>query len=265
MQLPPIVPLGNLSATYRGWIVERVGRCVSYLAEEMRLHGQLTTSAMVSKIAPMLLILASEHEKVAKDPMIRARFRELALLHQDYSPDELVLSDFATLNEHTFVAMWSAVEVGVQDTLVAILLNDTEARSAVALDGVNIPKGATPRKIENMVRSWEEKIKKRNAEGKPSHAQSWIEAFRKVGVELSISSDACVDIDEANELRNSILHRHGVIGEEAVARVQTLRATDGNRVRLSVERCRRFNKSFSDFVVALLGALAVSRHAWQRK
>lgn len=265
MQIPQIVPLDKLSATYRGWIADRVGRCVSYLAEEMRLHGQLTTSAMMSQIAPTLLMLASDHEKVAKDPVMQAHFHELVALHQNYIPDDLVSSDFATLNEHTFVAMWSAVEVGVQDTLVAILLNDAEARKVVALDGIKIPEGATPRKVENMVRSWEEKIRKRKAEGKPSHAQSWIEAFRKVGVELSVPSGACADIDEANELRNSILHRHGVIDEEAVARVPALTATDGSRVRLTVERCRRFNKSFCDFVLALLGALAVSRHAGQRE
>lgn len=85
--------------------------------------------------------------------------------------------------------------------------------------------------------------------------------FQVVGVHLPDLSSVVSELNEAQEIRNAIMHRHGVITDDDVVRVPSLVPTDGSRVRIGQQQFDRYKSALCRFSEALMGALINSRRA----
>ena len=79
-------------------------------------------------------------------------------------------------------------------------------------------------------------------------------------VTVTVDSSTYDDLAEANAVRNSIVHRGGVIDARAVAEAPRLAPREGTAISVNREELLRYHKAMSDYALALLNGVSHSSY-----
>ncbi|MBS4095436.1 MAG: hypothetical protein KGZ83_01190 [Sulfuricella sp.] len=168
--------------------------------------------------------------------------------------------DFPTVKRHSLISMWGALEVAIEDTFVQILLNDPFALASVFALGVKGGKG------HSVLTERDARMLYRRTESKLRHlpfAESLQQTLASVGLKLIVRSHHATILAEVNEVRNTLLHRGGLIDSRAISRVPSLARYEGTIFPISEDFFLKSFDGISSIVVSMMGAVgeyALSKH-----
>ena len=123
-----------MTAPNKGWIVEAAGNVVRFVGEETKIGGLLKRSLIHIEHAEPQMREAVRilHRAGNRTGALRAkRLHAEAPLNEQWAR-ELRESDHAALNAHALVAIWGAVEVCLEDTIVSVLQFWPDAPQTIA-------------------------------------------------------------------------------------------------------------------------------------
>lgn len=241
------------------WILGPIDRAVLFVGEEAKVGGLLQRALIHIEKGRPLLELAAKHLRAkggikAADPI--QRLLQAAPVHEQWAM-ELRETDYALLNAHSLVAIWGALEVCVEDIVVAILARDPGAIASVSAAGVRFDsnKLSSPlaeedlrilyRKIEDVVRV------------KHDVVQTQENVLNIFGLSAACPGhkDALLS---ANALRNAIVHRGGIIDDKAVRQAPALAPQLGAKCIIKCADFLRYHEAVSACLVALVGSVVAS-------
>lgn len=250
------------SAPKKVWIIEPVARCVEFVAEEAKIGGLLQRALTHIEMGrPLLELLA---QRFIEAGHIQALERLKLLLaeapYQEEWARDLRNSGYSPLNAHGLVAIWGALEVCIEDTVVSILANDSASLERTEATGVKVIRdpsssSVTEEEIRNVYRRLErQKAIKGNV----------VETYEAVLGFFGLSA-ACpahsATLLEANALRNCIVHRGGFIDQKAASQVPILQPHVGIKYVVSNADFMRYHEAVSAWIVALAGSVCASPYA----
>jgi len=169
------------------------------------------------------------------------------------------------MHTHAFVGMFAAFEAGIEDTVAAIVMND---RGAAQDSSDRFKAGRYPLADWPWPRSvcieLANRLEKRAADAKDNTAPILFERlkimFSWLGLEIEADGDIPRHLDEANIVRNVILHRYGEIGEEDARRCPEVAAWLGKVVPLDDHRFTKYYQALSGTLMSIMNAMSKSRH-----
>lgn len=242
------------------WILDPASRCVSLLSDAMMLNSLLTRSVVAANGQRGLLTLArgvmlrkNGRAAVASfDRLIEAQ--ELIEVHAR----ELIEADFHALNIQGTISMWVAIEVAVEDTVIAVLMNDEVlARKIIAgfaKGKPDIPPGPLNADSANLLF----KRMERAARDQPTVMDAYCWLLAQVGVQLQLSDEESSVLTELYCVRNCIMHRGGIVDSEVVAKAPKLGVVRNDQIRIGKACYHRYIDAGNKFAVKLLGAVLAS-------
>jgi hypothetical protein len=258
----PHLTLAEVSRQHKVWIIDPIGRCVQYIADESLLGGLMHRAVSTFehfdvhlKLARKELLRHGRRKELAAVDSLLAQHPFLAKLAREH-----VASDFATLNAHGLVAIWAALESCIEETAVLILMNDSAARARMFTDA------GTPRRLDpnnddeetcrTLIQRWEQAQPRAASIG---HRFERLLAFFDLGTTLD---DAlAIPLAEINAIRNCLMHRRGVIDERAVQEAPGLAARLHQPIVIKREEFLRYHKVVGDYAVSLMGRITKSKYS----
>jgi hypothetical protein len=233
-----------------GWVIERVGRAITYLGDELRIYDYVHKSMAAMIIAPQLAAFVANEATIPELRMkakIVSDWAALALSQISGADQEMVAS-------HSFVSRWSAVEVGVEDSIVSILFASAAARDKAVLSGFPAITAVSPKRLSNQAKTWASTMKRTAG----SHCAAWLAMLEALDVAAKVEPSVCDLISEAKAVRNCIVHRHATADTELLAEAPGSRWTVGEAITLQQDDLNRYTNAMSTFLSTLLGALGKS-------
>ena len=163
-----------------------------------------------------------------------------------------IASGFPIMHSHALVGLWGALEVCIDDIAVLTLQNDETIRSSNQLSRVKV----SLMDIESL--DQEERMRLLLSEAKrqiQSDARIGINAFEAIldllrlsgGVESGISRD----ILEAQQLRNALIHRRGIVDRRVITRCPWLGANVGDHIVITNQQFSRLTRSMLEYASAV--------------
>lgn len=242
------------------WILGPADRCVSLLSDAMMLNSLLTRSVISANSQRGLLTIArgvalrkNERAQVAScDRLIQAQ----GLIEE--SARELIATDFHALNIQGILSMWVAVEVAVEDTVLAVLMNDEpSARQIIAgftKAKPDIPAGPLNAESASLIF----KRMERAARDQPTVLDAYCWLLARVSVQLQLFDEESMVLTELYCVRNCVMHRGGIADGEVVAKAPKLGVVPGEQIRIDKDCYHRYIDAGNAFAVKLLGAVLAS-------
>ncbi len=252
------IPDGNVLK----WIISPVGRAVSFVAEEMKLASVLHRGLIVLEGHELLLRAAREKFEIAGArgslPSVDQLLAEAPLLSQWAA--ELRKEDYSTVNSHSLISIWSAVEVAVEDTVVLILSKDPSAVDVVSAAGVKTAGfGEGPLTEEEARRLFTNRIQRKIGENLRV-GEFYTRVLGLFGLTISLSNHALSKLEEANWVRNCLMHRGGIIDAKAAQSVATLRPFLGRKLPLTKQRYLEYHDAIGKLLGAIMEAAIASKY-----
>lgn len=242
------------------WVLGPVAACIDYLAVEIAMSGVMIRGLeLMPLVAPLMKVAAPEIARKRGRKALRP-FQEFLAADMSFSgmSERLAENDYALANSHTLVALWSGLETCIEDTIVLALLNDSPSVEAVGRE-VKIRGHESglldERQARRTYRSLESKARQDRS---LATAYDWMLGL--VDLERTPRSNLGSSLDEANALRNAIMHNAGVADEKMSSSAPSLGLSPGERIELSRDRIRSYNGVISSFVQELLAGVIRSRH-----
>lgn len=242
----------SLESKERFWLLEPVARAIQYLAEETYLASTLHKSLVVLEGNETIL-------RLAREPLANAGYHAAVrgideLLKEapslSGSAAKVRADDFAVLNSHTLIAVWGAVEVAIEDTVTMVLVNDSTALSAVSAAGIKTTAFEPPPLSEESARRlagrMERQLRKDLRVG-----EFYIKVLGLFGIDVSCSRHVLSKLQEANSVRNCLLHRGGVIDDRAAKICAALRPLLGKQIVVSRGSYLNYYDAMSEFLQAM--------------
>ncbi len=222
--------------------------------------GVIIRSLELMPLMPPLMTLAAQVVALKKGPEDLEPFERFLSEDMGFSgmSEELVRDDFALPNSHTLVALWSAIETCLEDTIVLTLMNDERAATSISAE-VSIPSYDEGLLDERQARATFRRLesKARQSHGVMESAD-WMLGLIEMAREPS--SDASEVMSEVNALRNSIMHNGGVLDQRSLKAAPSLRFVVGEEIKIKRDELRSYNDSLSTFVQELLSGVLASRY-----
>jgi hypothetical protein len=240
-------------------VLDPATNCIIYLVEEVKIQSTLMRAVGAIKGLPALLELARAHAQLPPG-VDRADFdsklKTLIAETPTIFAAEIEQSDYAVLHAHSLVGMWSAVEVCMEDTLTNAMLHDAGARAAVATAHSKVVLGAvaSTSDVKRAVRKWE------RLEPTKSIAGRWISMLGVLGVILQRDPVMEADVDEANAVRNCLLHRHGIVDTQAIDAAPSLAPLLNKKLAISKIDYLRYYDALGKFITRLIDGITKSRY-----
>ena len=120
------------------WISSPAGNCVKYVAEETINASILHRSIInLSNMGPLLQIARQKFIENGKDDKGLKFLQEENKLLENKAK-EIINTNFHSINAHGLIGLWCAVETAIEDTIVLILIKDTEALEAIKKAGYKV-------------------------------------------------------------------------------------------------------------------------------
>lgn len=235
-----------------GWIIEPVARAIRYVAEETNIAGTLHRSLMVLEANETILRLARETLASAGQAEAVSGIDELLKEAPGLSQSaaDVRADDFAIVNTHSLIAIWGAVEVAVEDTVAVVLAKDASALGALSAAGVKTSAFEPPPLPEEEARRLSARLE-RQLRDDLKVGEFYVKVLGLLGIDVSCSRHVLSKLQEANSVRNCLLHRGGVIDERAANSCGALRPLLGKKVLVNRQRYLEYYDAISDFLVAM--------------
>lgn len=198
-----------------GWLIVPAGRCISYLASQMKLGGMLHR-AVVALANQRMLIETSRLYALGKGAPVEP-FDAILNEQAAFEPwaKELIEADYHDVNVNVLIASWSALEVAVEDTIVLLLLKWPPTLTAFIETGIDIKRNSATELDEELagrqVRALERRIRKDFSAG-----PALVEILRIAGLSVKCDQHSLERLTEMNAVRNCILHRGGVCDKRVI-------------------------------------------------
>ena len=246
------------------WIIGPVGRCVEFLAEETMIASVLHRAASALPTLPTLLAVAANSAE--KAGLSGAPFK--AGLAQTQGLEDwarkIEANDYTLVNRHALVAIWGSFEAALEDTIVLVLMNDSRAvkevqrhlrKVRVNQEGLLLEEEARRvyRSLERLARQ-----KRTDLEG----ALDWI--LDLFDISRIPGTSYAVALQEANALRNSLLHRQGRLDARAIAEAPSLGAESGHQILVDSKAYQKYYDAIGGFVQELITGICKSRYIRSR-
>ncbi len=143
----------------------------------------------------------------------------------------------------------------MEDTFVNLLLADPSIEKTVST-ALNIkpPSAVAEADVRRFVKKWETK------EPAEPIAIRWIDMLTRCGVRVRHEPHSDEIVNEINEVRNCILHRHGIIDTKAVAKASTLGPLLGQAIAIDSPQYMAYFDGLAGFVARVSSALNESKY-----
>jgi len=250
------------SAPRKVWIIDPVIRCVEFVAEEAKIGGLLQRALTHIEMGRPLLELAAQRFVEAGQLQALEGLKRLlaeAPFQEEWARD-LRSSGYSPLNAHGLVAIWGALEVCIEDTVVGILANDPASLERTEAMGVKVIRNRSSDSVT------EEEIRNvyRRLERQKAVRDNVVETYEAVLGFFGLSATCppySATLLEANALRNCIVHRGGLVDQKAASQAPILQSHVGRKYLVSNADFMRYHEAVSAWVVALTGSVCASRYA----
>lgn len=244
------------------WIITPVGRAVSFVAEEIKLAGVLHRGLIVLEGHEPLLRAARERFEIAGAhrslPSVDQLLAEAPLLSQWAA--ELRKEDYATVNSHSLISLWSTVEVAVEDTVVLILSKDPAAIDVASAAGIKATGfGVGPLSEEEARRFFTNRVQRKIGENLRV-GEFYVKLLGLFGLTFSLSNHVLSKLEEANCVRNCIVHRGGIIDSKAAQSVAALRPFLGKKISITKQRYLEYYDAIGKLLGAIMDAAIASKY-----
>lgn len=219
----------------------------SYLADSLRI---------VDGLGPMhKLMLAAEGQKRGHD---EEQIRSIVTKSDDTLKWVAGVKDegFHRTNVLSFLSFWAAQEAGNENVIAAILAS-VESAAAVAASKFKAGRYSMSNwpwdneQCLEMAQKLDAKAREATPDGGWDVAARLVTLYAWLGATISIESGAAAKLNEANLVRNVLLHRYGRLGPRDIERVPHLVEYANGAIRLSGNRLSEYYQS----VVAVLKAI----------
>ncbi|MDO3388117.1 hypothetical protein QWI17_19890 [Gilvimarinus sp. SDUM040013] len=241
------------------WIIGPAARAIAFVAEESIVAGTLNRSIIFLEGSEPLLRAARETlETHGADEAVRGIDRllsEAPTLSKNTA--KLKENDFGIVNSHSFIGVWGALEVAIEDTVTLVLEKDKNALGLVAQAGIKTntfeqgplseeDAGRLYRRIESQLR--------RSLKA----GEFYVKVLEIFGIDIACRSSVLSKLQEANSVRNCLLHRGGVIDDRAAESSCALRRLKGQKIHITQSRYLDYYSAVSSFLKEMLAAVIAS-------
>jgi hypothetical protein len=168
-------------------------------------------------------------------------------------------ADFASIHAHSFIATWSAVEACIEDTIVLILMNDSNASNLLNSAGIRSTQSQSGTFNEN-----DSRINYRRIE---AHFRRNVDVgvgYRNMlyhfGIQFDCEQNTYEKMAEMNAIRNCILHRGGIIDDKAVEHAPALCPYIGQRFNISQASYLVYYDALKTFLISMLREVVQSTY-----
>ena len=191
--------------------------------------------------------------------------KDYALNHSRELSDwcrEMESEGYHELYVHSFVGMWSAFESGIENTFRDFLLNDREAANLVSTlfgEGNKYPIADWPWDREvclEIAQKIEPKAKSKTANGGLEFFDRLSTAFSWLGISLSADSSVKAGLNEANRMRNILMHRYGEISQKDAEDFPTFGPWVGKVMPITRGDFDRYYHGISGILIAITNGTA---------
>jgi hypothetical protein len=172
---------------------------------------------------------------------------------------EVLDSDLHDLHVSGVIALWSSLEVAVEDTAVLVLMRDATAMSLVAGAGVKLPAPLSNPPTESEARRVFVRFD-RLACASRSVSEAYCYILDMLGLSVSVPPITHRKLSELNYVRNCLLHRGGIVDDRVNAEAPGLGLSTGDAIRIGQSTYLEYFDAVGKFAVALLGGAVKSRH-----
>lgn len=241
------------------WIIRPVGRAIGYVVEETKVASTLQRSLMALEANEQYLRFARKtlkaHEAIEAVRGVDHLLAEAPSLSRTAA--ELRHDDFEVVNSHSFIAIWGALEVAIEDTICLILEKDKDALDLVARAGIKTIAFESRRLSEHdagrLYRRIESQLRKDKSVG-----EAYSSALGMFGIKVTFDEHVLATLQEANSVRNCLLHCGGIIDEKAAVSCAALRSLKGEKIRITQARYLSYYNAVAAFLKEMLRAVSVS-------
>ncbi|MFH0998978.1 MAG: hypothetical protein V1844_26320 [Pseudomonadota bacterium] len=241
------------------WIIAPIGNCIKFIIEEIALASLIQRSMAALKGAGPLLSLAREQLLKAKKQVAHINSLLAEQPYLDKSANDLIDSDFDSVNSHSLIGMWGAIEIAVEDTIVLILMKDESAVDVLIMNNIktiDLIKGAISEvdgrrlfsKLERSIRS------------KLPVGKAYSKMLEIFGLNINCSLNTLEKLNEVNSVRNCLLHRGGFLDEKAIKECPLLKPYTGRKFIVSRKLYLEYYEAIEDFAKSFVHAAAKSKY-----
>lgn len=241
------------------WLIGPIGQCVSYLADEAVYAGIVRRGLItMTGMQPYFLLAAKQLDENGSD------IQQLRAMAKDYQQWEATASKhvadgFSTVHSHSLVGLWCVVETTIEDSVLLILNKSRCAEALLVNAGYRIMKSPIsslqPYQVRRIYSALEYQSRDNRRVG-----EAWVHLMSALGVTIHIDPDSLEAIGEANELRNCILHRGGVIDDRSAQKAPQLKPYLGQKIEISEQMYFKYYRALSAFSTAMLTAVLASAY-----
>lgn len=243
------------------WIIDPVARCVEFIAEEAKIGGLLQRALTHVEMGRPLLELAALRFLEAGHTQALENLKLLlasAPLQEEWAR-ELRATGYAPLNSHGLVAIWGALEVCIEDTVVSILSHDSASLAKIEAGGVKVNRDASGYVAEEEFRRVYRRL-----ESQRTVEDNIVDTYEALLGLFGLSAAAklhSATLIEVNALRNCIMHRGGIIDQKAANQAPSLQPYVGKKYLVTNADFIKYHEAISAWVVALMGSVCASSYA----
>ncbi|BFM20086.1 hypothetical protein [Gilvimarinus japonicus] len=247
------------------WIIGPVGRAIGFVAEEAIVAGTLNRSIIVLEGSEPLLRAARETlETHGADEAVRGIDRLLTETPSlSKNAEKLKENDFGIVNSHSIIGVWGALEVAVENTVSLVLEKDKNALGLVAQAGVKTnafePGPLSEEDAGRLYHRIEKTLRKDLKVG-----EFYVKVLGVFGIDIACRRNVLSTLQEANSVRNCLLHRGGIIDERAAESSGALRSLKGQKIHITQSRYSDYYNAVSNFLREMLKAAIASSYTNNR-
>ena len=246
------------------WLIGPIGQCVSYLADEAVYAGIVRRGLItMTGMQPYFLLAANQLEENGRD------IQPLRAMAKDYQQWETTASKhvsdgFSTVHCHSLVGLWCVVETAIEDSVLLILEKSPSAEALLVNAGYRIKQSPIPSLQPYQVRRIYSTLENQSRENR-GVGEAWVHLMSALGIDIAIDQPSLDAIGEANELRNCILHRGGVIDDRPAQKAPQLKIYLGQKIKISEQMYSNYYQALGAFSTAMLTAVLASAYMRWKK
>jgi hypothetical protein len=242
------------------WVRAPIKRCLEFVWDARRILGlslrginQSTSIELIEAVANLERLDDSGEEAENARQRMLTEARALATFAR-----EQVAQGHPLLHAHTTVALWTSLEVMIEDLLVAWLINKPEALQAPAFKAIRVHVAEYERlDKEDRIRLLIQELERAtNAAYKQGVGRFEI-ILQGIGLDGAIEEDTRKTLYELSHVRNLIVHRSGLVDRRFMESCPWLDSTIGTDFVVSPQKFLEYFMAVSDYVTTLINRLRV--------
>lgn len=238
-------------------LLDHAGECVEFLVEELKI-ATITKRAFITleNARPMLAMVAKILGEKNATPQSLLSIKQLLA---DSGMNEAIAKqererEFETIHRHSIISMWSAIETAIEDIVSDVIAYDPDAFSLMEGHGLKLPrdlkKPLDDVETRRLFRNIESSLRKSCSAG-----PAMIEMLNMLLVKCDVSPDVVTFLDEINAVRNSLVHRGGMVDDRLIRAVPALAPMQGQRFMATEDYHWRVFNNLSLLTSAILAGV----------